>query len=327
MNDPLDVEFLAFGNRAFYGMQTDRGNVVVIDSPREVAASLVPVEPARDVVVHGAYMAEPVAATLLRSGFRATIGVDAGGGRNGAGYGGLPVADRYGVPAAVASVFSCEMCVGASVWRDGVISHANAAAAACGVEPGHRVADAAERMLRSELGQVRDVRSGQPDDEFILKQGEAGSIFGCWSMGIPKGNRRADVFCVGTPLDTMMAVYVHRHHLNPRGVIGSDGGFGRNQMAVAGLHILQSIGVPAAAVGHLSADLGNAQSIYRDGVVTLANARAESAGVHAGQRALDAADLLLPHHGTAIPGRGFSPNPLERLRAGISHGRSTPCLM
>ena len=238
-------------------------------------------------------MAEPVAATLLRRGFRGVIGVDAGGGRNGAGYGGLPIADRYGTPAAVASVFSCDMCVGASVWRDGVISHANAAAAACGVEPGQTVAAAAELMLRSPPGQARDVRIDQPDDEFILKQGAAGSVYGCWSMGIPKGHRSADVFCVGTPLDTMMAVYVHRHELHPAGVIGSDGAFGRNQMAVAGLHILQSIGVPAAAVGHLSADLGNASSIYHDGAVTIANALAEAAGVRPGQPALAAADLLL----------------------------------
>ena len=35
---------------------------------------------------------------LLRRGFRGFIGVDAGVGRNAAGIGGLPLADRHGVP-------------------------------------------------------------------------------------------------------------------------------------------------------------------------------------------------------------------------------------
>ncbi len=281
------------GNRAFYGASTSRGRVVVIDSPREVANSAVPIECERDVIVHGAYLAEPVGATLLRFGLRGFIGVDAGGGRNGAGYGGLKLADRFGVPAAVVSVFTCDMCDGASVWRDGVISHANAAAAACGVELGEPVRHAAERMLRAEPGQPRTVQSAQPDSEFLLHEGATGSVFGCWSMGIPQGQRGADVFCVGTPMDTMMAIYVHRNRLGPKGVIGSDGGFGRNRMAVAGLPILQSLGVAGAAVDHCSADLGNARSIYEDGIITAANGLATALGVAIGQRSREAAERLL----------------------------------
>ena len=245
------------------------------------------------MIVHGAYVAEPVGATLLRLGLRGFIGVDAGGGRDGAGYGGLQLADRFGVPAAVASVFTCDMCDGASVWQDGVISHANAAAAACGVEPGAKVRDVAEYMLRAELGQPRTVQSTQPDTEFLLHEGATGSVFGCWSMGIPKGQRGADVFCVGTPMDTMMAIYVHRNRLGPKGVIGSDGGFGRNRMAVAGLEILKSIGVPAASVDHRSALLGDASSIYQDGIVTAANQLAAALGVQTGQPAREAAARLL----------------------------------
>jgi hypothetical protein len=293
MADFPAIDFLAFGNRAFHGLRTARGAVVAIDSPREIAASLVPIEPSRDVLVHAAFLAEPVGATLLRGGFRGMIGVDAGGGRDGSGYGGLALAERFGVPAAVASVFSCDMCDGASVWRDGIVSHANAAAAACGVQEGDPVAVAAERMLESPPGQLHDVPSTGPEGEFLLRAGGSGGIFGCWSMGLAKGHRPADVFCVGTPLDTMMAAYVYRNRLQPRGVIGSDGGFGRNRMAVAGLYILNGIGVAAAAVGLLSARLGDPGSIYEDGCVTLVNAVAGQAGVRVGQRARDAAELLL----------------------------------
>ena len=58
---------------------------------------------------------EPVGVTLLRGGLCGFIGVDADGGRNGAGYSGLPMADRFGVPAAMISVFTCDMCDGG--WR------------------------------------------------------------------------------------------------------------------------------------------------------------------------------------------------------------------
>jgi hypothetical protein len=288
-----DLDDPTLGNRAFYGVRTDRGSVVVIDSPREVANSAVPIQRERDIVVHGAYLAEPVGATLLRAGLRGFVGVDAGGGRNGAGYGALAMADQFGVPAAAASVFTCDMCDGGSVWRDGVISHCNDAAAACGVQPGDPVASAAEKLLAAEPGQERTVRSSQPDTDYLLREEARGSVFGCWSMGLPKGRRSTDVFCVGTPMDKMMAVYVHRNRLAPKGVIGSDGGFGRNRMAVFGLPILQSIGVPAAAVDYRSADLGDPRSIYQDGCISVVNPAAAACGVHKGQSARVAAERLL----------------------------------
>lgn len=293
MKSRPDLDDPTLGNRAFYGVQRARGSVVVIDSPREIANSVVPIDRERDIVVHGAYLADPVGATLLRAGLRGFIGVDAGGGRNGTGYGGLLMADRFGAPAAVASVFTCDMCDGQSVWRDGVISQCNEAAAACGVEPGDLVSSAAEKLLGGPLGQQRSVESTQPDTDYLLREGATGSVFGCWSMGLPKGHRSKDVFCVGTPMDKMMAIYVHRNQLRPKAVIGSDGGFGRNRMAVVGLPILQSVGVPAAAVDHRSSDLGNARSIYEDGCISLANEAALSLGVHKGQPARDAAELLL----------------------------------
>src|SRR5580698_7772982 len=146
---------LEFGNRAFYGLQSGDGHVVVIDSPR-------------DVVIHAAYMAAPVGVQLLRRGLRGFIGVDAAIGRNAAGIGGLPLADAHGVPAAAGSVYSCDMCVGASVWADGVISSANASAAALGVQPGQGTAEAAALMLRAGPGRVREVHGDLPDADFPL---------------------------------------------------------------------------------------------------------------------------------------------------------------
>jgi hypothetical protein len=288
---------LEFGNRAFYGRQSADGHVVVIDSPREIDRSDVPIDPPRDVVVHAAYMAAPVATQLLRRGFRGFIGVDAGIGRNAAGIGGLALADPHGVPAAAVSVYSCDMCVGASVWADGVISSANAGAAALGVRPGQGTGEAAVLMLRAAPGQKRELHSALPDHDFVLDSvldpGPDGRVFGCWSMSLVRGERAGEVFCVGTPVDTTMTIYVYRHGIRPAGIIGSDGGFGRHGMAVAGLPILQSMGIACAAVSHLSADLGDPRSIYRDGCITLVNDQARTAGVAVGMSAVEAASRLL----------------------------------
>jgi hypothetical protein len=284
---------LEFGNRAFYGLTTRNGNVVVIDSPSLVSESLVPFDAPKDVLVHAAYAAAPPSTGLLNRGFRGFIAVDAGIGRNEAAIGGLPLADLHLVPAAAVSVYSCDMCDGRSVWSDGVISRANEAAQRVGVQPGQTTAMAAAHMLGGPLGSARSLTNPQGDSDFLLLEGAAGGIYGCWSMGLPKGDRRHDVFCVGTPVDTTMTVHMYNHRILPRGVIGSDGGFGRNQMAIAGLAILLGMRIPCAAVSHLSADLGDARSIYEDGRISVSNALAERCGIRRGMPAREAAALLL----------------------------------
>ncbi len=284
---------LVFGNRAFIGLETAAGRAIVIDSPREFDQSLVPIDIARDVLIHGAYMAEAVAVSLLRRGLRGIVGVDAGIGRNEAGIAGLRVADAQGVPAAAVSVYSCEMCAGASVWRDGVISRVNDAASALGAAPGQGVPAAAEAMLRGAAGHAREVVSRLPEAPLRLTAGHGGEVWGCWSMSLVRAPHPRDVFCVGTPVDTTMTVYMYRHGTRPAGVIGSDGGFGRAHMAVAGLAILERMGIACAAVSHLSADLGDGASIYHDGRISRANRLAREAGVVAGMTAVVAADLLL----------------------------------
>ncbi len=301
---PGGVPPLEFGNRAFYGRTSDDGNVVVIDSPSLVAQSAVPIEAPRDVLVHAAYLAAPPTVGLLNRGLRGFIAVDAGIGRNDAGIGGLAVAESVHVPAAAISVYSAEMCVGRSVWNDGVVSRVNATAAALGVQPGLSTEMAATLMLRAPRGMPRHLANPQGDSDFLLVAGDDGGIYGCWSMGLPRGDRACDVFCVGTPVDTTMTVHMYNHRILPRGVIGSDGGFGRGQMAIAGLHILQDMGIACVSVSHLTAELGDARSIYHDGIVSVTNESAAQLGILPGMSAHEAAKLMLGAPYFPAPTRG-----------------------
>jgi len=197
---------LEFGNRAFYGVRSEAGNVVVIDSPSYVDAAAVQVVPRRDVLVHAAYLAAPPTVGLLNRGFRGLIAVDAGIGCHDSGVSGLGLAEAVHVPAASVSVFSAEMCVGRSVWDDGVISRVNAAASEVGVQPGQSVREAAPLMLRGPAGMPRHLTNPEGETDFLLLGGKTGGVWGCWSMGLPRGERGNDVFCVGTPVDTTMTV-------------------------------------------------------------------------------------------------------------------------
>jgi hypothetical protein len=300
---PGGVPPLEFGNRAFYGRTTSDGNVVVIDSPSMIGESAVAIDAPRDVLVHAAYLAAPPTVGLLNRGLRGVIAVDAGIGRNDSGVGGLALADSVHVPAASVSVFSAEMCMGRSVWDDGVISRVNATAAVLGVQPGLSTQEAAALMLRAPYGMARHIANPEGETDFLLQAGDDGGIYGCWSMGLPRGDRARDVFCVGTPVDTTMTVHMYNHRVLPRGVIGSDGGFGRAQMAVAGLHILQDMGIACVGVSHLSAELGDARRIFNDGVVSVMNELAAALGVVCGMPARDAAMLILTTS-PAFGGRG-----------------------
>jgi hypothetical protein len=300
---PGGVPPLEFGNRAFYGRTTSDGNVVVIDSPSMIGESAVAIDAPRDVLVHAAYLAAPPTVGLLNRGLRGVIAVDAGIGRNDSGVGGLVLADSVHVPAAAVSVFSAEMCMGRSVWDEGVISRVNATAAVLGVQPGLSTQEAAALMLRAPYGMARHIANPEGETDFLLQAGDDGGIYGCWSMGLPRGDRGRDVFCVGTPVDTTMTVHMYNHRVLPRGVIGSDGGFGRAQMAVAGLHILQDMGIACVGVSHLSAELGDARRIYSDGVVSVVNGVAAALGVVPGMSARDTAMLILKTS-PAFGGRG-----------------------
>jgi hypothetical protein len=89
-------------------------------------------------------------------------------------------------------------------------------------------------------------------------------------------------------------------HRGLAGAILHDAGIGRDRAGVAGLDWLARIAVPAAAIGHLSARIGDGADCLARGVLSEVNARATALGLAVGMRAaealerLAAADLLEP---------------------------------
>ena len=85
--------------------------------------------------------------------------------------------------------------------------------------------------------------------------------------------------------------------------IFNDAGVGRDQAGIAGLDYLERFGIPAAAVGHDTARIGDGADMMARGLVTFANAPARALGCRVGMACRDAAALLQ----RARPGGGEPP--------------------
>jgi len=84
------------------------------------------------------------------------------------------------------------------------------------------------------------------------------------------------------------AAYARRHA--PAAVFFNDAGVGKDRAGIASLELLE---VPAAAVSHLSARIGDAEDMWQHGVLSHVNAPAAERGLEAGQRLQDAVARLL----------------------------------
>jgi hypothetical protein len=72
----------------------------------------------------------------------------------------------------------------------------------------------------------------------------------------------------------------------------NDAGVGRDQAGIAGLDYLAELGIPAAAVGHMTARIGDGADMLARGVITHANHLAAELGCRAGLACREAAGLL-----------------------------------
>jgi len=77
-----------------------------------------------------------------------------------------------------------------------------------------------------------------------------------------------------------------------RAAIFHDAGVGLDCAGIGGLFLLDELGIPAAAVSHMTAEIGNAQHLIENGIISYANIAATTIGVKRGQKAQVAARKL-----------------------------------
>ena len=244
----------------------------------------------RDVVVAGPFAGASAFGFALERGVRGLVAHEAGVGREGAGVSGLPLADRLGIPAAAVLTESARLGDGKSVHDDGVVGHLNDTARALGVGAGAAAASAARAMLQAPPG-VASTQALVDRQARVVAETPDGRVVLVSSMSFAAPEHRRDVLCAGSHGGR---VNVQRLlEVRPRGAVFNDGGLARDRAGIEGLRVLDTAGVAAAAVGAMSARIGDPASTWEDGVVSFVNETARRLGVAPGQRARDAALLIL----------------------------------
>ncbi len=108
----------------------------------------------------------------------------------------------------------------------------------------------------------------------------------------------------------------------PRAVIGLDCAIGKDGAGIAGLWYYEALGVPAAAVDVMTAEMGNGSDLYDNGIVSRVNDAAQALGIEPGMKASDAARFL--QTGEKKPAV-FEPTRRRLIHTDATSGRSIVC--
>jgi len=225
-----------------------------------------------------------------RRGVAAVILHDAGIGRARAGVAGLDWLGARGVPAAAVGHDSARIGDGADMAARGSLSTVNAPARALGLEPGMGCAAALAILTKAglppaavteELGEARqELAPGVVglDSNGLVGPLDIGRIIVTGSHGGLLGGR---------PETAVKAAVA--------GALYNDAGIGIDRAGVSRLPALAARGIPAATLSCFSAEIGDALSAWRDGIVSAVNAPAAARGARIGITTQEFVALLLEH--------------------------------
>jgi uncharacterized protein YunC (DUF1805 family) len=185
------------------------------------------------------------------------------------------------MPVATCSHLSCEIGNGRDMLDHGEISHVNATASELGCRPGQDVRTCAELMRRAgpaagtmpEMKESRVTLRDEPgaprvvaiDSASLLSPHDEGAIVITGSHGALLG---------GKP-DSVVSV-------KARAMVYCDAGLGKNEAGATRLPVLDSQGIAAVTAAADTARIGDARSIYEDGVISRANQIAQALGIGPG---------------------------------------------
>ena len=246
-----------------------------------------------DVIVVGSYCGTRILAPMFIRGVKAVIATDAGIGKDNAGISGLLHGETIGVPVATIAAMSAETSNGRETLLLGEISRANSQARALGVAVGMNAYEAAARLAKAPAGKSIPTSVGAEEAPVVVETTPKGRIWASPGTTAIKEKIPNDIVCSGAKSSRVSSDGVLR--MGAKGSIANDAGIARNNTAVEALGVLAEKGVPCAAVGTMSARLGEGLSTWNDGVISVVNTVAAARGVKVGMTAKEAARLMLQH--------------------------------
>ncbi len=247
----------------------------------------------RDVLIGGSYAARMTMAWAMRLGARAIVAHAAGVGKDDAGISGLRLAQEYHVPALACETMSARLAVGVSVY-EGEVGHANQVAQSLGVEIGQSIAEASKILLDADVGREVIVEESLDDRIYELEHLPDGNIRASWGIPVLRSiqePRPQDVFIQASHCGLTLVPHVMK--LNLKGVIANDAGRGKDDSGIASFPYLAREGIAVAAVGAMSARIGDVMSTWQEGIISCMNEVAEKRGVREGMMTREAAIAML----------------------------------
>ncbi|WP_108666158.1 hypothetical protein [Euzebya rosea] len=137
-----------------------------------------------------------------------------------------------------------------------------------------------------------DLLESEPHpQEVVVEEGGRRVVTMDSARYVDASNTDRDVVVAASYIGVLPARLMAPHR--PRAVIGHDGGIGKDAAGIQGLYYLEALGIPAVAADGASAELGNGQDLYDEGIVSRVNILAEQCGVTRGMPVAEAARLLL----------------------------------
>lgn len=268
----------------------------MIDLPAGVVAADSVTKPTdawkRAVLIAGSHGGVYAAYCAVKAGVRGVILNDAGRGKDNAGIGGGGYCEELGIPYATVDTRSARIGNGDSMASDGLVSFANPAAEALGLEPGMTSLKAAEQMLAAALSEVpvpvyeearTDLAAGPNGRRIVLM--DSISLVGDQDIGqvIISGSHGG---ILGGEKKAALKIDGYAAFFNDAGDSKDGAGWTR-------LPALDERGIAAGTVAAMSARIGDGRSTYDDGVLSHVNETAARLGGAIGMRLKDFAGSLI----------------------------------
>jgi hypothetical protein len=234
------------------------------------------------VIVTGSHGGRYAAYLTLKVHPRAVIHNDAGVGKDEAGIAVLAMAEELGVSAATASHASCRIGDAADMMARGLVSHANATARALGVTPGMACRDAALQLLGAQASR-RDPPACEEARRVLAEPGWRRRIVLIDSASLIAPEDAGQIIVTGSHGALVGGSPAMALRVDGFAGVFSDAGIGAEGVGITRLPALDARGIAGLTVSAASARIGDAASIYGDGVISHANATAQRLGARAGE--------------------------------------------
>ena len=231
------------------------------------------------VLVAGSHGAVYAAYLAAKGGVRGVILNDAGLGKDDAGISGLAYLDQFGVAGATIGHQSARIGDGADMMARGVIRNLNDTARASGCAVGQSCADCAAAMLNAPG--ATSTPPTMTESRFMLEPGDL-EVWGLDSASLILSEDEVRIIICGSHGQALAGSPENALKRNVLGAVFHDAGIGIDDAGVSRLTILDQRGIPTATVAAESARIGDARSIYEDGILSKVNLTAANMGAEVG---------------------------------------------